>query len=356
MSEKLLESDFITVDLRSVFNKAESAESPEKPEAEKSAGGTGTATEDALPAKGAWGKWEERLDKRRTANSQLSSEARLSDYEVEAKFFKEFFSVNWGVDVGKKLDLIGEPLKKAFKALGFEPTKNPILAFILQDTVIKLINNDKLNANTFKAIYNAVAKRQVAPKEFFVKNDYNIIYCPDLYNKSLEEMTKYLELQKEVLEEKDTTFNKKVFLYTNEILEQDPEKRANIIKDLIELKSDMTDVASAKLNSLKLANLISDKKDTKQTQLNTAGQDKIVAKLSQPSDKFAAILALSLSTDSKKAKAALSSEVFGELDGTAKIKAILKLAGNNILPKGQLNSADADALVDKLMASMAPAE
>ena len=122
----------------------------------------------------------------------------------------------------------------------------------------ELIKPGLLNINTFKAIYNAVAKNLVADSEFFAesKSNYNIIYCKDLYSKPAVEMEEYLKLQSEILSPdarsytaRDVIKNKKIFLYIDTIDELNIKKRAEDIKNY---NKDLPQILNAKLNSLKL--------------------------------------------------------------------------------------------------------
>ena len=309
-----------------------------------------------LPDKGDWSAWGNLLKDR------LSSKGDLTEYDVESKFFKEFFSVNWGADLGIKLDMIGTPLKKAIRILGFDPKINPILGFIVKRFVIGLVNEDKLNADTFKAIYNAVAKKLVSNSEFIrpIRGDseYNIIYCAALYNKTSSEIEKYLELQSKILNtysEDEQTKNKKVFLKTSQVSELDLEKRAEIIKKKpIEELADIISVTGATLNSIKLAELINDKEKVAKVHLDNAEQDKIVGQVkNDPAKVFAALLSLSTSTGNKDAGKALSDNAFSNLTAQQVASATLWLTVNNVLAKGQLQDSDAASLVNKLMASIA---
>lgn len=276
----------------------------------------------------------------------------------------------------KKLMAFGEPFKKICVAFGYDihPGNggNPILAFVLQDYIKPLIKNGALNVNTFKALYNAVAKHLMADSEFFVRNSYNIIYCKDLYTKSPKEIEEYLILQRKILSPsakqysvEDQIRNRKVFLYINGITRNNGEEELNIIKraksiNAIENKDKiLKDVSNAKLNSIKLAEQIytNADEDSQPIVSHIANEelDKIVAELTDPAQKFAAILSLSTSTKSKKAKKALLSNnpKFIALRQDQISKAFLKLSNAGILPKRQLRETEADLLVDKILASLA---
>lgn len=187
--------------------------------------------------------WSKELKTRLTDNRKLATSERASEYDVESQFFEDYFYNGhpaWDNDCAKQLVSLGEPLKKVMKVLGFSKKTNPILGFITDQYVINnLIKTKLLNVNTFKAIYEAVAKKLIANSELLVANDYNIIYCKDLYKKSAAEMLKYIELQAKVLlprgEEysaEDTARNVKTFFYLDEVQEQDVKERKAAIEKL----------------------------------------------------------------------------------------------------------------------------
>ena len=99
---------------------------------------------------------------------------------------KQLIQLTNDLTFAKKLLALGEPFEKACKVLGYNITNenggNPLLAFVIKQK--HLVDSGAINANTFKALYNAVAKHLVADSEFFKPNDYNIIYCKNLYKKT----------------------------------------------------------------------------------------------------------------------------------------------------------------------------
>lgn len=322
MSKTLLESDFLSVDIQSIYNRA--ANTAEQNSAEQ-----------AAPANG--------------LGSDI--EAELKDQGVKP-------------EVIAKLANLGDLFKKSLRILGFKKDDpksehNPILRFIKQEYVQKLIMDGLLNANTFKGIYNAVAKNLVATSEFFNTNNYNIIYCRDLYTKSAALMEEYLKLQSTILKVSDGTydatkqiFNRKVFLQIPGVTERDATKLVKIVLNP-STKPAVTTADNAVLNSIKLATAISGKQDsTTATSVDTNSQDAIVNKLTTSESLAAAILALSLTTDSSKANQALSSGIFTKVDNSKVVAAASKIATGDILPKGQIQTADADALVDKIVAKI----
>jgi hypothetical protein len=314
MSEILLESDFLTVDLRSIFNNNTNSET--------------TSAND-------------------TANSEANNSQQTKAPAVgpDAELEQKLLALKFPEDIIKKLLAFGEPFKKACRVLGFEikPKKgsNPILAFIHQNWVqANLISTNLLNVNTFKAIYNAVAKRLVADSEFFKVNGYNIIYCPDLYKKPAKEIEEYLKAQSNILKSSAVEYDEKIQLKNRQVFLRKTSKNK------------IPKVLNAELNSLNTIKQLGNSS----TENNTIHRDQqeladIVKKLSTISEKFAAILSLSTSTKSTKAKSALSNTRL-EVSGQELANAFIKLSSENILPKGQLQADDADALVDMILATL----
>lgn len=359
MAEKLLEADLLNFDFRAITNRMQgnsvqaAEEATDEPEE--------TISTEDLPAKEDWAAWSKLLADRLKTNA-TNATGKVSEQTIEAKFFKEFFIVNWGDEVGKKLDAFGDPLKRAIKILKIDPAKNPILNFITKQFTIALISAGKLNADRFRAIYNAVANKLVASSEFMravLANEYNIIYCPALYEKTAKDIEAYLTLQSESLSASSANYsvadqdnNKKIFLQTKEITETNAKKRADLIKSN-PLPADIQSVSKATLNSIELAKLIMGKEDKKEkATLDSAGQDKVIEQVKDSVAKiFATLLSLNISTGSEKAGKALTSSVFSGLKAPEVAEASRWLAANNIIVKGELRGTDADSLVDKLLAA-----
>jgi hypothetical protein len=229
MSKILLESDFLTFDLKSIYanNSQKSAEGAQKqgdPAAEDNAGQK-SQTKPASKAKSASTRidWSKELKKRLDANNELAPESRKKEFDIENEFWLEFFTVTFGATVAKLLNNI-ELLKKDIQILGFKKQSNPLITFFQNKYVQNALVVSKLiNSNTYKAVHNAFAKRLVSDFEFLKANDYNILYCRDLYNRAPTEIEKYLELQKQVLpanvkayDEETVIKNKKIFLDGNQ--------------------------------------------------------------------------------------------------------------------------------------------
>lgn len=347
MPKSLLESDFLTVDLRSIYNKQNNSQ---------------TTNKDTEQAKAAQAKvisdWGKEFKDRLAANSALSKEAQVSEYEIKDKFFTEYFNTNFRESAEQLLHM-GQALRVALEKLGFNNKVNPILGFISVPFVQKnLISTNLLNANTFKAIYNAVAKKLVADTEFFEYRDYNIIYCPDLYRKSVKEIEEYLSLQKGNLSlsassysEEDQIKNKKIFFYIPYIKESDPNKRVAEINKL-QADAQLPEANSAKLNELGLARALTGKQyiSDSEDDAHAAEQDttKFALKLQSKAEVFAALQFLSITTANERAIEALASDIFKELTPGEIAKASAAITARNIMPKNGLGKAESDELITNI--------
>lgn len=305
---KLLESDFLTVNLQAIS----SSNSQTKSDVEQK-----NPTNNSPKAKSAKRSgsinWSKELEKRLADNKALAPESRKKDYEIERDFWLEFFNSKFKSDVAEDIyNKIGEQLRKDIKILGFSEKTNPLIAFLKLPYVQKaLIKTGKLNSNTYKAIRIAVAKHYVADSEFFTASDYNIIYCADLYSKSVEEIEKYLVAQKAVL--------------PINIKNYDVERQNRNKKIFLELGAKSVKAANAKLNSLKeierfLGEIrVTDKTKTDDKTVDESDDvtktdaivsdkqlDAFVAEIKEPSQVAAALQYIILNTGSGAAKKALA--------------------------------------------------
>ena len=219
MTKQLLESGNVTFNLNTL------GIAPEKSWPVSTDNKTTEKATSVKPERENWQGWNSLLAEKLKDNSFSSG----SDKEFE--FFKDFLEVNYP-DIAKKLLALGEPFIKTLRVLGLNPEKgvgaNPILGFVTQEGVRdNLLNTGLLNSNTFRAIYNAIANKQVAHSQFFEENEYNIIYCKDLYTKAPSVMAKYLDEQKDILDPSATH-------YTSEIINNN--KRAFFVIDAINYK------------------------------------------------------------------------------------------------------------------------
>lgn len=334
---KLLESDFLTVNIGSILKTQKSFTELEPA---TRTGQQATAQKRDLSQVSDFGK---ELKDRLAINSELPLEQQKSSYEVETEFFEDFFkTLAFEDDSIKQLINLGEPLRKLIKVLGFDKSINPILGFITQDIVISnLIQTKYLNINTFKAIYNAIAKNLVASSEFFSVNDYNIIYCADLYKRSAREIEAYLVIQKNILNPSASTYtaidqrnNKLVFFHLENIKELDIEKRKEAIKNLpanynLPAATDTNTV----LNSLELVNKLSGNSSVRastKSKKQSSDIEDLSKNIINKADAFAALQQISVNTDVPEVVAAMQHESFKSLSvddiikATARVKPVLK--------------------------------
>ena len=97
MSEKLLESDFLNVDLRSIINKVNggsTSSATATPTAEAEANSPVENVDlEVLPAD--WDEWKNLLITRLDNNKRATDNKKKPESEVESEFFEEFFRKNW---------------------------------------------------------------------------------------------------------------------------------------------------------------------------------------------------------------------------------------------------------------------
>lgn len=371
MSQKLFEANFITINT-SAWDKpvpASSAKSEEQPaeKTQKTEPTEKSINTNEYPPKAtdskSWTAWGEWLKARLADNKELDQEAKMNSIEITNEFFESFFVTNWGQDVGTKLNAFNK-IQNYFirndqvSVAAFNPDTSPLLKFLIKEFVINLIKGDKFKSGTFNAMLLAYKDNIVKANEFSSKasEEYNILYCLNLYEKSPSEILEYLKQQQKVLSNSVNIIeNKLTFLKTGTIAAFEPDERAKEIKSKIkakELPADLANIKTCTLNNLDLVKLIAGSDHTTTTSLNSAGQDTVVAKLPTLADKFAAIFALSLTTSSSDAKQALKNNMFGGISAEDKFNAAVRIASSDILPKGQLNKADADTLVAKIISSI----
>jgi hypothetical protein len=254
-------------------------------------------------------------------------------------------------DIIKKLLTFGEPFKKALRILGFKKSdpkaeNNPILAFIKQNYVQeKLIKTGLLNANTFKAIYNAVAKNLIADSEFFKVNDYNIVYCCALYKKPVTEIEKYFLAQSKLLEATAATYSSDLIeLSRKTFLAASDSDKIPTVQSATELNSLST--VEQLLKQYTGSKSASDKNDAAQT--DSAMLDEIVSKLDSLASKYAVLVTLSTTTKSKEARNILNNAKFSTLNPADITGALMKLSDGKVLPKDPLSEEDADSLAKKV--------
>ncbi len=381
MAIQLTESDFLTIDLGTIYKNQTPSDTAKPAAVADAAPSQSGDTENDLKQIKDWGK---ELKARLDANARLGKEAREDEAAVEAKFFEDYFNnadPKWDAACAKQLLSMGEPLRKALKVLGFGKRTNPILGFILNKTVInRLIKPGLLNINTFKAIYNAVAKKLIADSQFFSANDYNIIYCKDLYSKPLTEIIAYLELQKKILATSASSYpaellekNRRVFMFNKKIKETDVVKRVSAIYADVDELGEATrsiSVATGTLNSIKLAQAIytnwdkngtsnidtdtvadSDTDAGSEAEANNIDTEKLnilVNKIgNKPADILAALQFMYIKTGNSIAKKAMATDKLSSVQIPELTKALDKVSG--IMPKNALGADTVNNLTRRLI-------
>jgi hypothetical protein len=344
----LLESDFLTVNLSSILKNQRSFGDLDKVEPDSR---QNTSAKRDLSQISDWGK---ELKDRLAANNVLEPNMRESEFDVESKFFEDYFNNGesaWDTNCAAQLLSLGQPLKKVLKVLGFDSNVNPILGFLTDDIVIRnLLQTELLNVNSFKAIYNAIAKKLVAHSEFFTANDYNVIYCQDFYRKHAGEMEQYLEQQKAILSPSAAAYssadqerNKKVFFFIDSIKELTNEKRkADIAKLPASIALPKATDPNTKLNSLALVKMLISNTSTNKATNKKASSNNVAAvagKLNNKAQFFAAIQNLSVTNEVPEAAQALTHESFKNLSAEQ-----IASASTQVAPLlKSINTSDAEA-------------
>ena len=172
--------------------------------------------------------------------------SRKSKGEAELEFFSAFFGCYWSKNVTTKL-LQNHLLQSDLKALGFDPLVNPILAFFLNPFTKELLENGLLDKIKYKAIHNAVAKHLMPESEYIKENNYNILYCLDLYNKTAADIETYLTYQKNILvpsmkkySDKTKARNIQIFLVNGSEDMQSASAKLNALEDIQEIIEKVT--------------------------------------------------------------------------------------------------------------------
>lgn len=354
MPRQLLESDFLTTDLSAIFKNSTSTTQTNNQPAQ------GNSSEGSVVKPDNY-DWSNELKDRLSSNKQTNQA-----YVIEEKFFAEFFTNLFKKQANKeeltKCALrIGALLQKDIKVLGFKKDKNPILKFLANNWVQQnLLKTGLLNSNTYKAIHNAVAKNLMADSEFQISNDYNIIYCRDLYSKSAKDMEMYLVLQHSNLGPDNyiggkyslnvQNKNKKIFFYIKAIKEQNIEKRK---KEISAFTGNLPSAkqASTVLNHIDFARAVSgidylNRNTAKNSRNSNKSINGLMSKIATPEQFFAAIQYLSIETGSTEARQALNNSKFKGLRADTLVMATNYIA--QIMPN-KLSNDEANALLSSLL-------
>ncbi len=337
MASRLLEADLFTVDLSAIAKNKNS----DGPVAQKEASTAAAITD-----------WSGELDRRLADNRALSREARKDDYQIEVAFFEEYFTSNPDFNpCGEQLITFGGPLHKAIKVLGFDKNTNPILAFIVNNFVKNsLIKPGLLNATTFRAIYTAVAQKLVAQSQFLNANDYNIIYCKDLYKMSVKEILEYLSIQNQILPAKASRYTKEMLNRNKQVFAAE-ENVASIQDAKLKSKKDITET----LFKMHKASTEDDEYSDSDKRENVPHNEltRLARDLKSPALQLAALQFLTITTKSKKAKEAFlsayngSDSRFTNVNGIQLLKASDQVA--KLLQKKSLSEKEADTLVTLIL-------
>ena len=319
----LLESDFLTVNLKSVLNTNTTSASAETPSGKDS---------------GQVVDWGNEL-KNRLADKNAQSTA----FEIESNFWKDFFNSSWDKDVAIILNTI-DLLKTDIKKLGFNKKTNPILAFLLDDWVKEnLLKTKLINSNTYKAIHNAV-KRWVADSEFKKANNYNIIYCRDLYSKPIADIAEFLKQQKSILPLTASVYTKDL---------QNKNKSVFLQKGQNSMRQ-----SDAKLKSLaeieKLIGAVTPDEDEDETttsskrtkKMSNSDVLKVIQKLTKSVQVQAMLQYISMTTGSKEAADALQAKNFKDVSNDELLTSTVQLS--KFLNDAQLTPEDAAGAVEQL--------
>jgi hypothetical protein len=353
MPEKLLEYDFVTDDFSSIFEDTSTSK----------AAHNNSANGEVKPVTHNWSK---DLKDRLETNKQLSPKSRKSLYELETEFFTEFF--DWffkDTELTRQAMRVGGELQKDIKIFGFNRKKNPILGFLYTSHVrTKILKPGLLNASTYRAIRKSVIDNSIADSEFFKANDYDIIYCADLYKKKEAEMTEYIKQQSLILKPSaaeytvdDLAKNKKAFFYIKTIKELDINKRIAKVYTEPNDKLPAATNANTKLNSLDFVESFTEhKEETGRGTTNTGGTKRttnisaITNKLlsaKSPAPAFAVIQYLGVANRLPEAQQALAQPVFSRLTAKEIATATTKVA--QLLDKLTLSEKAAKELIDSIL-------
>ena len=375
MSEKLLESDFFTIDLQSLFG---NNDSEEKPASKKASGDTGAAGTEkgAKKAKGTEpaktssssdldkiSDWKAELKTRIDENQALDPDARLPRADIEDNFWKDFFTyMGFDEDVIKILKDI-DLFKKDTKILGFTLETNPILNFFKLEWVQnELIKAGLITNETYKAIHNAKAKKYVADSEFRSnKNDYNILYCRDLYaNRTASDMDAYLKLQKlnlptnvDYYDKDRKSRNISIFLVIGNKSVRQKGAKLNKLKEVEKLlgKNGITVPADESVGADESGkgNGKGNKPLSRQTLINIVNS-LLSDRQHAAAQAQAALQFISMTTNNESAKKALQNDAFKNTNAQALMTATIRLS--KAFSGITISKTEADQLVELLLSGL----
>jgi hypothetical protein len=321
MSKLLFEDTFQMVNVKNLFNNK--LETDELADSEEATAGT---PEDAEQPKGTEGTegteevakdekvtdWGDLLKRSLEKNAKLSPDAQKSEAEIREAFWNKFYKAHWKDDVIKKLkniSLISQDIEK----LGFNKLLNPIFAFLLVPRVQEFLKADLLNAETYKAIHNAVAHKYIADSELVQANNYNIIYCKNLYKKPSRDMEEYIRLQSFILKPAASAYNDKTL---SRNIRMFLKEGSTSVQDENAILLDLDDIASTIKETTG-----QDTSKASEGGSKSGGYDfaKVVNELKSIAHIIAALQFIIMSTNSDAAKAALSKTPSVSSDALVKV-------------------------------------
>jgi hypothetical protein len=259
----------------------------EQPNAENNTEETDqVSVEGNYPNAGEFLKWGEWLKNKLEENAQLSQGAKQPEQKILDSFFEKFFSTNWTGNTGTNLVEIfkDDRARIIFLKNGnevrldcFDPDKFAFLRFLTGDFAKEMLSKGKLSKKNFLGLIKSCAtKQRVVPDSELVKqNDYNLIYCPALYDNESNALFSYLVAQKSIFSsysKEEQIKNKRAFIPTENASSA---AEINKVSDDVFDKFDMQKIE--KLNTLELAKAIIGKvdNDTSEEKVNSGAGEKL---------------------------------------------------------------------------------
>jgi hypothetical protein len=188
----------------------------------------------------------------------------------------------------------------------------------------------------------------MAHSEMFEANDYNILYCKDLYTKPAVDMEKFLELQKEFLPTNISSYskarqtkNKSIFLQPGAISVQESEARLKSLEEINEF-TDRKKSSYDDSDNSSASNKSSNKASTSRSDLLEVSKN-----LRSPSDILAALQLVSMSTGSNEATKALRSAGLKDVSIDKLMNSTIRVA--KLLKNSKLSADNAASFVDVLL-------
>jgi hypothetical protein len=318
---RLLESDFLTVDLSRITKSspAESGNTTDSTAKDTTKNSNSNGKKQASTKKIPMKDWGAELELRLKQHKAKDPNRPTDKGKLLLQFWTDFYTANWNSKIANKLLQI-DLLRQDIEENGFDPLINPFLAFLIRPFAKKMVLEDLLNAETFKGIYNAVAHEYLADSEFVQENSYNILYCVDLYKQTPTDIEEYLRCQSAILKpsapkysEKTRAKNIQIFLVNGSTSVRDSNAKLNELDDIKELIKTSTGKSVGTATGEDNVDSRSVKRDF----------EKVVKGLKTKEHLLAALQYIYMSTQSEAAAHALSKSDFSKVNitGEALIKA-----------------------------------